>query len=121
MNFGPTLKMLRKQKGLRQKDLADYLHVSRPTIAGYETKNKQPDFEKLEQLANLFEVSVDYLITGTDRSLPVVNRSKDEHYLMQLTKLANAFDSLQASSREDLLKFSELLLLRDRDEKKAHK
>lgn len=121
MNFGPTLKMLRKQKGLRQKDLADYLHVSRPTIAGYETKNKQPDFEKLEQLANLFEVSVDFLITGIDRSFPLVHQSKDEHYLLQLTKLANAFDSLQASSREDLLRFSELLLLRDRDEKKARK
>lgn len=117
MNFGPTLKALRKQKGLRQKDLADFLHVSRPTIAGYETKNKQPDFEKLEQLANLFDVSIDYLITGINRTFPSMQKSKDEQYNLQLTKLANEFDALSEESREDLLRFSELLLLRDRDEK----
>ena len=118
MNFGPTLKMLRKQKKLRQKDLADFLHVSRPTIAGYETKNKQPDFEKLEQLSNLFEIPIDYLITGINRTFPSLQDTRDKHYNLQLTQLVNYFDSITEKSRDDLLKYCELLLLRDRDQKK---
>ncbi len=121
MNFGPTLKSLRKQHKFRQKDLAEYLHVSRPTIAGYETKNKQPDFEKLEQLANLFEVPIDYLITGINRAFPTLQDTKDEQYNLLLTKLVNYFDSLTEKSRDDLMKYAELLLLRDRDERKGKK
>lgn len=118
MNFGPTLKMLRKQRKFRQKDLADYLHVSRPTIAGYETKNKQPDFEKLEQLANLFEVPIDYLVTGINRVFPTIQDTKDEKYNLQLTRLVNYYDSLTDQSRQDLIAYTELLLLRDRSQKK---
>lgn len=48
MNFGNNLKDLRETRNITQGQLAEYLQVSRPTIAGYETKSRQPDFEKLE-------------------------------------------------------------------------
>ncbi len=121
MNFGPTLKMLRKQQKYRQKDLADYLHVSRPTIAGYETKNKQPDYEKLEQLSNLFNVTIDYLITGINRTFPSLQDTRDTHYNLQLTQLVNYFDSVSDKSRDDLIRYAELLLLRDKDDEKHNK
>ena len=47
MNFGNNLKDLRETRNVTQGQLAEYLQVSRPTIAGYETKSRQPDFEKL--------------------------------------------------------------------------
>lgn len=121
MNFGPTLKMLRKQQRYRQKDIADYLHVSRPTIAGYETKNKQPDYEKLEQLSNLFRVPIDYLITGINRVFPTLQETKDERYNLQLTQIANAFDAMTDKSRVALIEYCELLALRDREEQKKAK
>ncbi len=64
MNFSKILKTLRKEKHLTQGQLASYLNTSRSTIAGYETKSRQPDFETLQRLADYFEVSIDFLITG---------------------------------------------------------
>lgn len=62
MAFGDRLKLLRDEKGLTQKDVADVLKVERPTIAGYETNRKQPDYEKINTLADYFNVSLDYLL-----------------------------------------------------------
>jgi transcriptional regulator with XRE-family HTH domain len=62
MTFGERLKELRKQKGITQQELADILKVGRPTVAGYETKGKQPDFEKLAMLCKYFNVSSDELL-----------------------------------------------------------
>lgn len=63
-NFGETVKQLRKQHNITQAQLAQALSVGRPTIAGYETKGKQPDYEKLIRLAQFFNVSVDYLLNN---------------------------------------------------------
>jgi transcriptional regulator with XRE-family HTH domain len=62
MHFGQTLKKLRTSNNVTQQDLADYLKVSRPTIAGYETKDKEPDYKTLILIADYFNISVDYLI-----------------------------------------------------------
>ena len=59
-------KRLRMEKGITQKELADRLHISRSTIAGYESLGKEPDGEKLCALADFFGVSVDYLLGVTD-------------------------------------------------------
>lgn len=64
--FSERLKRLRMEKGITQKELADRLHVSRSTIAGYESLGKEPDGEKLCALADFFGVSVDYLLGVTD-------------------------------------------------------
>lgn len=70
MIFSQRLKLLRVQKGMTQLDLAKFLGVGRATIAGYETKGKQPDYEKLELIADLFNVSVDYLLGRSDNLSP---------------------------------------------------
>ncbi|MCF6461460.1 XRE family transcriptional regulator [Clostridium sp. Cult3] len=67
MVFGKRLKSLREEKGFTQQDIADILGVGRATIAGYETKGKQPDYEKLMKLAEFFNTSVDYLLGRTDQ------------------------------------------------------
>lgn len=56
------LKILRKQKGLYQKDVATFLGVDRTTYVKYENGVSEPDNDTLVKLAELFNVSVDYLL-----------------------------------------------------------
>ncbi len=60
--FGEVLAELRKDKDLTQKELAKVLHVSIGTISNYEKKVHFPDIDKLEELANFFHVTTDYLL-----------------------------------------------------------
>ena len=85
MNFGNNLKDLRETRNVTQGQLAEYLQVSRPTIAGYETKSRQPDFEKLEKLANYFHVSIDYLVSGsetTSTDIPLKKRAERKIHMV---------------------------------------
>ena len=54
MSFDQKLKALRLENKMTQEYVARKLNVARSTIAGYETKSRQPSHEKLASLANLF-------------------------------------------------------------------
>ncbi len=62
MTFSEKIKMLRKQKGLSQEQLAEQVGVSRQAVSKWETAEALPDTEKIIQLAKFFEVSIDYLL-----------------------------------------------------------
>ena len=62
--FPQILKQLRTASGMTQDDLAEVLKVSRSTIAGYEARNNQPDYDKLVQIADLYNVTIDFLLSG---------------------------------------------------------
>ncbi len=64
--FSKRLRELRNERGITQQQLADLLQFGRSTIAGYERNGKQPDNQRLCQLADFFDVSVDYLLGHTD-------------------------------------------------------
>ncbi len=59
--FGTILKQLRQRDQMTQSDLAARLKVSRSTIGMYETGGREPDFETLEAIADLFNVDMNYL------------------------------------------------------------
>jgi len=64
------LKQLRVDKHLRQEQVADLIGVTKSAISAYENDLRQPSFDVLLQLANLYRVSTDYLLGRTDtRSL----------------------------------------------------
>lgn len=117
MNFGDNLKDLRETQNITQSQLAEYLQVSRPTIAGYETKNRQPDFEKLEKIANFFQVSIDFLISGTESAHVELHANKqiDENKLDR--DVITSYRKLSLESKQDTLKYVELLRLRDDTQK----
>lgn len=66
LTFGYRLKELRKEKGLNQKELADILHVEKSSVSKYETDKAVPDSKVLIKIANLFEVSIDFLLGRVD-------------------------------------------------------
>ncbi len=60
------LSILRKSKGLTQKEIAEHIGVSRQAYANYESGNREPDFKTLLKLAEYLDVSTDYLLGETD-------------------------------------------------------
>ncbi len=62
MNLGAKLKALRERENMLQKEVSDHLKIDRSTYGKYETNDSSPDYDKLLKLADLFGVSVDYLL-----------------------------------------------------------
>ena len=105
MSIGDKIRQLRKGKEWNQKDLAELLQTSRPTISNWETGRTSPDHEALRQMANLFGVSVDYILGEEGESGRTVGEqesfiitAKDLERLKKLQKLNNEdqamFDAL---------------------------
>ena len=57
---------LRKGKNLSQSDLSNTLSISRTTLAHYEVGDRAMPYECLVQIANFFDVSIDYLMGLTE-------------------------------------------------------
>ncbi|WP_017728293.1 helix-turn-helix domain-containing protein [Halalkalibacterium ligniniphilum] len=78
--FPERLRKLRKKHGLTMKALGKSINVAESTISGYENGNRKPDMDTLQQLADYFAVSTDYLLGRTKEPHPYP-RSKHDHYL----------------------------------------
>lgn len=59
------MKTLRKEYGYTQSDVANLLEIGQTTIANYENGSRVPDIQKLSKIADLYKVSVDYLLGRT--------------------------------------------------------
>ena len=57
-----ALKSIRKDNGMSQQVLADRLGVSRSTVAMWEIGGSEPDNQALLNMAELFSVTVDFLL-----------------------------------------------------------
>ena len=66
----PNIRSLREDHDLRQKDLAEILHVSQNTYSQYENGVISLTADHLIQLARLYHVSVDYLLGLTTKTEP---------------------------------------------------
>lgn len=66
MSFGDRLTNLRKSKKITQQGMADILGIARTTYASYEQGHRQPDYDTLQKIADHFDTSIDFLLTGTN-------------------------------------------------------
>lgn len=62
MALSTRITQLRKEKGWSQKELAVKLGVGQTIVSGWETNRFAPQIESLIKIAQLFKVSVDYLL-----------------------------------------------------------
>ena len=61
-DFGELLKRLRMNANLTQKELGDRLYVSKHMVSYYEHSLRYPSADVLKRMAEVFNVSVDYLL-----------------------------------------------------------
>lgn len=73
MNIGSRLAFLRDQRGLTQEELATSLGISRAALSHYEKNRREPDTETLGKVADLFQVSLDYLVGRTHQSTAILD------------------------------------------------
>ena len=66
MRLGETIYRLRTEKGMSQGELAEALSVSRQSVSKWETDGATPDLEKLIKLSELFGISLDTLVKGSE-------------------------------------------------------
>lgn len=69
MCFGKRLRDLRVHRGLSQEELGKILSLDKSTISLYESGKREPAQDTLQQIADYFKVSLDYLMGRTDQPI----------------------------------------------------
>ena len=72
MTIGKRIAALRREKNLKQDDLAQMLEVSPQAVSKWENDQTCPDISLLPKLAKILGVSVDELLSGKQEAQPVV-------------------------------------------------
>jgi transcriptional regulator with XRE-family HTH domain len=62
--LGERLKKAREEMRLSQLDAAKKIGISNGTLSGYERNYRDPDTNTLKLISELYEVSLDWLLTG---------------------------------------------------------
>lgn len=109
---GLRLKKVRKARGYTQVSLAEALGVSKGSVAMWETGKRNPEFETLEQLLSILNVSYNYL-TGktdseeyhnpTDEDIEQMGIWETEYRYTDLFKLFFALDEYGQNDAEALI------------------
>lgn len=103
-NLGGRIQTLRKKLKLTQAQLANQIEVSSTQLVRYENKDVQPPADVLKRLADLFNVSIDFLVNGdTDEK---ANQSlQDNDLLMQFRKVEKLNDDDKSTVKKLLEAF----------------
>lgn len=94
------LKLLRKEKGITQKQLADSLGVSLPAIVNYENAQRSPSSAVVTLLSQYFNVSKEYLLGKTDERHPAQKWDDPELVQAVSDNLSTLFDTVEQAVRE---------------------
>ena len=86
MNFNNKIKRLRQEKNWSQDKLAQKIGVTRILIGKYERGQTVPSADTLQKLAEIFGVSIDYLLSDETKNLATVG-IKDQSLLQYFEEI----------------------------------
>ncbi len=104
--FAVRLRQLRQQANLKQEDVAKVLNIHRTAYTKYETDYASPDQAGLRLLAELYHVSIDYLLGGEPDTVTAYVRDDTDAPLylnVQELTLLQAFRQLPEERRNELV------------------
>lgn len=81
MKIGEKILMLREEKDMKQKELAELVGITEATLSRYENGKREPKSEIVSRIAKVLNVSTDYLLGRTSEQKP-----PEEEFKPQLTK-----------------------------------
>ena len=100
------IKELRLQRGIKQKDLSEFLSVAQNTVSYWEKGTYEPDHDALGKIADFFDVTIDYLVGRSDEpssSMPpkhVPNVTEDFTTFPVIGEVAAGYDHVAAEDWE---------------------
>lgn len=96
IDLAPRLRQLRLEKHLRQDQVAALIGIDKSTVSAYENDLRQPSCEILVRFANLYRVSVDFLLGRND------NQTMDVSGLTgaEIALVRNLVASMSAKNRK---------------------
>lgn len=77
MKIGDKLKKARQDKKLTQEEVAEKLFVSRQSISNWENNKTYPDIGNVIALSDLYQISLDELLKGSDNFMKHLEESTD--------------------------------------------
>ncbi|GAA4839386.1 hypothetical protein GCM10023310_16490 [Paenibacillus vulneris] len=95
MKYGERIASLREKHSLTQEGLSNKLGITRASLSHYENNRREPDYDTIVSIANLFNVSIDYLIGRTD----------DPHRVLD-EDVREFVDALELSNEKIMEKFA---------------
>ena len=101
------LKEARNEKGLSQKDLAKKINLTQQTYSDYETGRTNPDIDTLTKIADILEISVDFLLGRSDDLGTISVKNENP---VQLTadgkELLDIFNALAPEHKKQILEYA---------------
>ena len=76
--LGKRIAALRREKGLKQEELAEMLNVSPQAVSKWENDQSCPDISLLPDLARILGTTVDQLLSGEEPNIPAVRMLPEE-------------------------------------------
>jgi transcriptional regulator with XRE-family HTH domain len=121
-SFSERLKMLRKERGWSQEDLAMKLEVSPGSVGNWEMGPYVPHPKTLGLLGKLFDVDVSYLVDGRIQEPPAAMRERSPDYgtldagalLREVENARDALDRIAQQLRKVATKTGAAVVLTER-------
>ncbi len=100
-----TMLKLRRNAGYTQALVSQKLNIQRQTYCNYENASRTPPLEIIVALAELYHVSLDYLVCGENAPAGRFGSAGDTAAGDAGQKLLDAFTSLPESDRREILAY----------------
>lgn len=114
MTLGKRIKQLRQQRGWSQAQLSKKLNVHQKQISGYERGIHSPSIELLVRMAELFNVSLDYIAFDNREEkniIPIADR--------ELMQAVQQIDQLSAEDRDTIKAVLNTFIVKNRFQRLA--
>lgn len=106
MEFGNILKQLRENNNLTREELSHKLNITYSALAKYENNDRFPDRKILTEIADFFDVSIDYLL-GRNTRKQTINTNE----------LIINLDNLSDDGINQIKEYIELIKLKENNDK----
>lgn len=95
MTFNDNLIQLRKSKGWSQEQLGEKVNVSRQTVSKWELGLTTPEMEKLIELSEIFDITIDELVckSAPQKNVPQGQPEKNPHRTFRLSRIDYEYKS----------------------------